>query len=262
MLEVCFDTARTKITEGVVLVAGFAGFAGVWKDFETAWQARLERDGLTHFHAGDFAQFHGQFKTGWREDEKRRQGLLADLMDIITVHGLRRFGCCVPLFVQEKIDPAIQNFNAYVHAAHASVDEFQQYARENGVIRDVRYVFEKGEREVELRARFRDAGYEEPDFEWNRRTTDRKGFVRDGFLGLQAAGWLAYEYYLDALRVVIDLSKPVSQIENGRWAFRQFEQMPGRIQFAASSRVSEAAMKIRDASTHLAKIAKKRRPRE
>ena len=252
MLTVCFDTARTKISEGLVLVAGFGGFAKVWSEFDVAWNARLARENLIEFHAGDFAHFNKQFKTGWRDDEPRRQALLADLMDIIRGHGLRRFGCAVPLEVHNRIDPQIRNhFDAYVHAALASVDEFNHYARTIRVGRNVRYVFEKGEREDELRKRFRDEGYTEPDFTWKRAHEDRKGFIHDGFMGLQAAGWLAYEYYLDALRVTTNFNVPVSTIEEGRWAFQQFETLPGRIQFAASPQTSERAIKVRDASKHL-----------
>jgi hypothetical protein len=253
MLTVCFDTAKDDITKGLVLVAGFGGFAGVWTNFDRAWQARLDQDHLVEFHAGDFAHFKNQFES-WKGNEPKRRSLLADLMDIIQEHGLRRFGCGVPLDVHNKIDKSIGNFDAYVHAALASVDEFNNYARTIKVDRNVRYVFEKGEREVELRKRFQDEGYTEPDFTWKRPHMDRKGFTHDGFMGLQTAGWLAYEYYLDALRVVLNPTASSYSVEDGRWAFRQFETLTGRIQLAKSPQVSELAMKVRDASKHLRKL--------
>lgn len=68
-----------------------------------------------------------------------------------------------------------------------------------------------------------DEGYIEPDFTWKRPHTDRKGFTHDGFVGLQAAGWIAYEYYLDALHVP-DFTLSTSSVEKkGRWAFRQLK---------------------------------------
>lgn len=258
MLTVCFDTARTKISEGLVLVAGFGGFADVWTQFDSAWEERLRRDGLAHFHAGDLAHFRGQFETGWRDDEGRRRRLQQDLMDIIHAHGLRRFGCCVPVSVHNRIDAKITRFDAYVHAALASVDEFNEYARSIRVDRNVRYVFEKGEREDDLRSRFRDEGYTEPLFTWKTKHTDRKGFTHDGFLGLQSAGWLAYEYYLDAKRVAAIDTPLTSSIEEGRWAFQNFEKLAGRIQFLANPRISEQAMRVRDATKHLKEI--RRRP--
>ena len=51
---------------------------------------------------------------------------------------------------------------------------------------------------------------------------DSKGSNHDPFVGLQAAGWVAYEYYLDAHRLLY--AGP-----SDRWAFHQFESIPGNI---------------------------------
>jgi hypothetical protein len=254
MLTACFDTARTDIAHDLVVVAGFAGFAKAWSEFDFTWNDRLKRDGLSVFHSGDFAQFRKEFKYGWRDNEPRRIALLRDLMDIIRGHGLRRFGCAVPIGVQQGISPQVRSrFDAYVHAALATVDQFNHYARSINVDRNVRCVFEKGENETILRERFREEGYADPDFTWKSPFTDRKGFTHDGFLGLQAAGWIAYEYYLDTSRV-FDVKTSVDAIENGRWAYREFETLPGFIQCAVSPKVSEMVVKVRDATQHLAKL--------
>lgn len=252
MLTICFDTAREKSSE-ILVVAGFAGFAKVWSQFDIEWQARLVRDNLSEFHAGDFAHFSGDFVSGWKGNEPRRRALLHDLMDLIRGHGLTRFGCAVPLPIHNRLDSTIKDrfFDAYVHASLAAVDHFNHYARELRV-ECVRYVFEKGEREDGLRQRFREEGYNDPDFTWKKPHRTRKGFVDPGFLGLQAAGWIAYEYYLDMTKT-LNLNMPLTKKqEEGRWAFQQFESLPGgAIQLVMSPDSSNMVMKIRDATRHL-----------
>lgn len=252
MLTVCFDVGRNPTSEGVIVVAGFCGEAKVWTEFDKEWNNRLQADGLTFFHAGDFAFSNGEFKQDWRENETRRRALARDLMDIITRHGLRKFGAVVPLVIHNEIQQDIRdrNFTAYVHGALSAVDHFNSYAHSIRAER-VKYVFEKGEREDELRQRFRDDGYQEPFFTWKKPHRDRKGFIEDGFLGLQAAGWIAYEYYVD-IRNTADLGKPITQkSEEGRWAFQQFENMLGIIQMPVSHDSAEMVIKIRDETRYL-----------
>jgi len=89
------------------------------------------------------------------------------------------------------------------------------------VVRDsIRYVFEKGDPEDHLTKWFRERGYSDPDFAWSSPCTDDKGV--QPFLGLQAADWLVYEYYLDADRLLF-------HIPSDRWALRQFEAVQGHI---------------------------------
>jgi hypothetical protein len=57
------------------------------------------------------------------------------------------------------------------------------------------------------------------------------GIIRDPFLGLQAADWLAYELYLDADRLVY--SEPTE-----RWALRQFQTLPGSVKVYHKDRQS------------------------
>lgn len=252
MYTVCFDTGRKKISEGIVAVVGFAAFTKTWQDFEVAWNACLRKYGLTYFHAGELAHFTNQFRHGWREDEGKRRALQADLMDVIWSNELRRFGCCIPLAVHNEIDADIRgrSFDAYVHAALASVDHFNSYARSIRAER-VKYVFEKGEREDDLRKRFAQDGYSEPHFTWKRPHRDRKGFLDDGFIGLQAAGWIAYEYWLDVSKT-LDFGKPLTEkIESGRWAFQQFEKMLGVVQIAVTPESSQMVMRIRDDTRYL-----------
>jgi hypothetical protein len=228
MLTVCFDAGGKEHHE-VLVVAGFASVASVWTDFENQWQSRLEKDNLKYFHAGDFAQSNGQFKSGWKDNEPRRRKLSQDLMEIIQGCGLRKFGCVLePKYFYQSMEPhkniifAVR-MKAFTLGAVVSADEFYNYAIGQGITRNLRCVFEKGDPEDALRAAFRGSGYTDPDFAWSKPHTDRKGVEHDPFLGLQAAGWIAYEYYLEAKH------------SRQRWAFNCFEDLIGHIKMVEPS---------------------------
>jgi len=261
MLTVCFDAAGKEhdAAHTVVVVAGFSGFSKQWEDFQREWNERLLRDGLIAFHAGDFAHFTGEFKSGWRE-KIRREELSGDLMGIIETNGLTRFGSVVPLQVQKGMNQRLMRemrIDAYVHGASCAVSRFNDHAFRNNMRKNLEYVFEKGDSEDALRKRFRDDGYKEPRFTWKQTHTDRKGFTDDGFVGLQASGWIAYEYYLDFTRV-LDVSKALPP---RRWAMGPFESLPGEIQaqvgFTAAN--NEEVFRIRQATQYLEGIKNKKR---
>jgi hypothetical protein len=95
MFTACFDAGGSQHNQQFLVVAGFISSSKIWNDFDRIWRGRLAQDGLSYFHMVDFAQSTGQFREGWRNNEPRRQRLLADLMDIIRKHAFRRFGCAV-----------------------------------------------------------------------------------------------------------------------------------------------------------------------
>lgn len=230
MLTGCFDAGGKETdSHNVIVVAGFASFARVWEEFEERWLERLGKEGLKYFHAGELAQFQGEFREGWKNDEPRRRALCGDLLSIISDCGLRKFGASVALEDYElnkasfTNHPAAVRMNAFALAATVATDEFYTYAVREGVQRNVRCVFEKGDPEDALRGVFRGSGYVEPHFAWKTDYTDRKGIKHDPFLGLRAAGWIAYEYYLSAQRFLS--AKDATE----RWPLLQFEALPGQI---------------------------------
>src|SRR3990172_8990662 len=98
MLTACFDGAGKETNKyNIVVVAGFASFAGLWEEFTRKWNQRIVKDGLTYFHAGDFAKSVGEFENGWKGNTTRREALASDLMQIISECGLRKFGCILRL---------------------------------------------------------------------------------------------------------------------------------------------------------------------
>ena len=95
MFIACFDAGGSQHDQNFLVVAGFISSADTWKRFDTAWRERLEQDDLSYFHMVDLAQSTEEFKEGWKNNEPRRQKLLADLMEIIQKYAFRRFGCAV-----------------------------------------------------------------------------------------------------------------------------------------------------------------------
>jgi hypothetical protein len=236
MLTVCFDgSGKENSKHKIVTVAGFASFAAVWSEFERQWQERLSKDGLLYFHAADFAHSLGQFES-WKEDESRRRALLVDLFNIIQVHGLRKFGCILHLdsFSEVKKNragqPGIERMEAFGFAAVKAVEAFYSFAKGEGVRANVRFVFEKGDPEDMLRSIFRARGFPDPDFAWNRPHADSKGIMHDPFIGLQAADWIAYEYYLDVQHLLYSGA-------SDRWALLQFASLPGNIRLIYKDRL-------------------------
>jgi hypothetical protein len=123
-------------------------------------------------------------------------------------------------YVSERpIDP-------FVLTARKSAEDSYNYARQEGIV-NAEVIFEKGDPENCLRFHFRESGIPEPLFAWNRPRTSRKGLRERHFIGLQAAGWIAWEYYLDACRTSGVVDQMPSQ--TGRFPFREFEKMPGDV---------------------------------
>lgn len=231
MMTACFDAAgktEDKNTS-VVLVAGFSSISRVWAEFEEKWSAVLDDFKLPYFHAGDFANFKTPFES-FRDDESSRKVLVSRLLDVMRECGLRKFGSVVRRkdFLQAKAKLNLETdstVDPYVLCSRYAVDQLYIFAKSEGITSNIRCVFEKGDPEDRLRKHFKKHGFPDPHFTWNRVHVDRKGVAHDPFIGLQAAGWLTWEYYVDFCRL-FGLSKQ-KVTEEGRFPLRQFEKMPG-----------------------------------
>ncbi len=72
-----FD-ASGKMDTPVLSIAGFVAPINTWSKFEQAWEKVLKREGVTIFHATDFASSRREFE-GWKNDRCRRNRFLHDL---------------------------------------------------------------------------------------------------------------------------------------------------------------------------------------
>jgi hypothetical protein len=186
-------------------VVGFASQAGMWAEFEDRWQSVLGRYSVTHFHAGDFASHKGPFENGWRDEEQKKRDFQSELMGVIEECGLRKFGSLLWVRDLQKARAMMglatdSTAIPYVLCARAAVDEFNSFAIGEGQRENIEYVFEKGDEEDELRKHFKKHSLHEPVFRWCR-PVEKKGITQRPFMGLQAAGWIVWEYYMALSRM-------------------------------------------------------------
>jgi hypothetical protein len=171
----------------------------------------------------EFAQSSGIFAR-WGNDEQRRRSLLADLYGIIQSHVYRKFGTAVVsaelgavLTVEEQ---EAFNLAAYGIAGRGVVDNVMQWTSAER-LELPEFVFEDGDlNKGHLMALMKADGIPAPSFKPKRDTPTRHGLIIAGFLPLQAADILAYEY-----RLLLEREAGAKD----RWGYKQFDKMPGEI---------------------------------
>ncbi len=253
MLTACFDAAG-KLEDDktpVICVAGFSSIASVWAEFERQWLGVLGEDEfkLPYFHAGDFAHFKKRF-AGFKGNIELQHRLISRLLDVIEGCGLRKFGAIIKKsdFPRAKeiagfatdctVDP-------YVLCARSSVDDLYAFCKRESIDGSIGTIFEKGDSEDSLRKHFDKHGFPDPEFAWCKEVI-KKGKSQRQFIGLQAAGWIVWEYYVDFCRVFGLADIPPT--DNGRVPLRRFESLPGNIKIPYLSNPSKDLMKQLTAS--------------
>jgi hypothetical protein len=124
----------------------------------------------------------------------------------------------------------------YVLCARAAVDDFNAFAIGEGQRENIEYVFEKKDEEDKLRRHFAQNSYQEPIFRWSK-PVERKGIMQKPFIGLQAAGWIVWEHYMDFARW-FDKKFAQSMSHPDRWAMKVFSdhrQIPGDVKILYKS---------------------------
>ena len=259
MLTVCFDASgKTPSTttkaqpkskrqsksnpvpdSPVVAVVGFASQTGVWTEFDLLWASVLERYSVPFFHAGDFAYSRWPFDRGWKGEERKRRDFQSELMKVIQDCGLRKFGSVLWTDDHNKAKAMMglstdSTASPYVLCSRAAVEDFISYATREGQRENIEYIFEKGDEEDKLRQHFKKHSFQESIFRWSK-PVEKKGITQRPFIGLQAAGWIVWEYYLSFFRSFQEL---FNHGVEGRWALRMFEDhrcVPGEIKILYKS---------------------------
>jgi hypothetical protein len=253
MLTVCFDASgktpsnipkskRAKDKRApdsqAIAVVGFASQAGVWAEFDTKWTAVLNHYKVMAFHAGDFARSRREFRDGWEGAQKRRD-FQAELIGVIQECGLRKFGSVLWTADLHKArtmmnlsgDPTA---SPYVMCSRSAVEDFIAFSIGEGQRDNIEYIFERGDEEEKLRAHFRKHSFQDPSFRWKHPVT-LKGITQHPFIGLQAAGWIVWEYYMSFCRSFGEFFKHDLK---GRWALQIFDDhrcVPGDVKILYKS---------------------------
>jgi len=197
MFTACFDTGGTDHDQEILMTAGFVSSAGDWIEFDEKWRARLALDGIEYFHMKEFAHSTDQFE-GWKSQERRRRDLFSDLLDIISSHAYRKFGCGISIpkwnsLISEQTRDDFK-MKAYCTAGMLCAALVDNWAFEEKISTPIEVVFEDGDagkgvlqkslsqRKPELIFRPKKDGKEDPKIR--------------AFTPLQAADLLAYELFL------------------------------------------------------------------
>lgn len=230
-LVAVFDASGKEDTPCIV-VAGFISSPKDWDAFDDGWTARLKQDGLDYFHMVEFAHSKKQFANGWKEDEARRQNLLADLLTIITGTVYRQFGCAIEMENFDKLSAENKkefSLNAYALAARTCAADIRRWLDEQKWPSRTAYVFEDGdEGKGLLIKRFEKDALPTPSFKPKFEVT--KDGTSKPFTPLQAADILAYEVH-KPYRDVLEGKPPVKKF---RWGFEELSKITGVLGHYAS----------------------------
>ncbi len=224
MFTAAFDASGHESDQLIMVVAGFVAPADAWIGFSKLWKDRLARDGLEYFRMEEFKY--------WRlDDEARRRALLSDLMTLIRAHASRKFG---HVLVIKDLNQALSDelkrdwhINAYTLAGMYSVIDVDEWAKfTEKISTSPEYVFEEGDiGQAKLYQEMTNEGFI-ADFrpgKLNRKTPS--GNLIQAFVPLQAADFIAGEYFMEEMRRLTEHSKR----PNPRWAFGEFESFMGVI---------------------------------
>ncbi len=85
-----FDASGKQEGYPFLTVAGAAAPTKKWIRFENHWKQALKDEGVTEFHATDFACSEGDYKA-WKNDKARRSAFLRCLTAIIKANVNRLF---------------------------------------------------------------------------------------------------------------------------------------------------------------------------
>jgi hypothetical protein len=245
-LVAAFDAAG-KEESGVVVVAGFISSQEDWAAFDAAWRDRLKHDGLDYFHMVDFAGSRKQFADGWKNNEKRRQSLFADLIGIIKGHVYRQFASAIEMRTLDKLSGANKKeyaLNAYVLAARSCAADVRIWQEKEHFQPATAYVFEDGDDgKGKMTERFLNDNLPIPHFKAKKDGVKDDGTEIKAYTPLQAADILCYEL-LKGHRGILSGKR----VRRFRYGFRELSKIPGEPGYYSSENMVELNRKLHELS--------------
>lgn len=224
MFTACFDAGGSQHDQQFLVVAGFVSSADTWIRFDQKWRERLAKDGVRYFHMEEFAHFRGEFRNGWRNNEKKRREILSDLLYIIESHAFRKFGCAIE---HKQLTSTISKkqrekylLDAYSFAGLYCAHQVNKWRINERISTLPELVFEDGDLgKGHLMERLKKDGFGTPIFRQKKDDENDRG-NRRAFTPLQAADFLAYEIFLANKRWTDPNYK-------ARWGIEQFHRIMG-----------------------------------
>jgi hypothetical protein len=128
-----FDASGDSDTYPFFTVAGAGTTSTKWDKFEREWSAILNREGVSEFHATDFASFQGEYKgKEWKEKGKRSR-FLRDLIAVIKRRTNKLFTVTVEMGDWRLVNKsyALEEFffSPYALAGMAGVEQTIVWAK-------------------------------------------------------------------------------------------------------------------------------------
>jgi hypothetical protein len=233
MFTTAFDASGHESDQLMMVVAGFISSVDDWTNFSKKWKERLAKDGLEYFHMKEFSHWCS-------DDEARRRSLLSDLMELIKAHAYRKFGVVVSnKGFGANFSEADRNewrLTAYSFAGYRSIMEVSKWAMRDRIRSPIEHIFEEGDLgRDKLEKSATNSGH---TIQFRPGKKDRKtdsGNAISAFVPLQAADFLAAEYFMEAerrLKIIKKRSKP-------RWAYLEFDKMMGNISHGTDEKIKE-----------------------
>ena len=162
-------------------------------------------------------------------------------MEVIENCGLRKFGSLLWNGDLNKAKAMMglstdSTASPYTLCARAAVEDFNAYAIGENQCANIEYIFERGDEENRLRQHFRKHSFQEPLFRW-KHPVEHKGIIQQPFMGLQAAGWIVWEYYI-AFDRAFQEKYSYYPYPPERWALNRFDDhthVPGAVKILYKS---------------------------
>lgn len=142
-----FD-ASGKERDVVLSVAGSVAPVKTWGKFERDWNRILKKEGVTEFHATDFAASRGEYE-GWKGDRPRRSQFLHDLGVVLRNSVNRLFMVSIEMGawknVNEKFLLQESFYSPYALAGFTVVSSVVDWRAKNSIEAPIEYIFEDGD---------------------------------------------------------------------------------------------------------------------
>jgi hypothetical protein len=149
MYAAYFDASGKPDRHPVLSVAGAVASIKKWGRFEPEWQQALKDEGVSEFHATDFAASRKEFR-GWKGDKPRRKRFLDRLGKIIKEHTNRLFMVSVEIDAWKSIDQEYlleETFHSeYALAGFSVVCMARKSAKRKKITAPIEFIFEDGDK--------------------------------------------------------------------------------------------------------------------
>lgn len=199
MMEVYFDESGTHSSSPVVCLAGYLFTAEQARHLNMEWAEALVHFGVTKFHATDCSNGRNEFEKLFPE---QRIDLAKRIVEIITRRMEAGFAITVSETDFNQVTPPTWiRGGPYMIGAMYALSGVSAWAKSNSYLGDIAYFFEAGDKHQRATsAAIQELG-EHPLGKGGFRYHSHAFIPKLGNGPLQAADFLAYEWYREIVRI-------------------------------------------------------------